>query len=111
MELQHGIEFIDLSGSRLGPESRLSLSTGVRAAAGDVAGYRYCAPALIPAEPWRTPTSAEFALLLGTQSSASPGAWVSIVTIPREILGAFDELRSRVFAADSFDHANDVLAD
>jgi hypothetical protein len=112
MELQRGIEFIDLSGSRLGPEARLSLSAGVRAAAGDdVGGHRYCASALIPAEPWRSPTGAEFALLLGTHGSASPGAWVSIVTIPREVLGAFDELRSRVLAADSLDHANSMLAD
>lgn len=72
---------------------RVWLSAGVSlACASTLVSTPYSTSAVIPAEPWREPTPAEWAILWRQEPPQDWSACVGLVRVPDEILAPFDQI-------------------
>lgn len=109
MLLERGIEFFDGAGSEIDLVDRVDLSAGVKGAPENINGYRYCAGAVVPAEPWRKPTPEELNILCATRRPDFPGKWISVVKIPDEILIPFQQFREGSWSMRTLDDMNQYM--
>lgn len=88
--------------------TRLALSAGIRRGRDDPrSGHRYLADALIPAPPWRGPSSREMTFL--TEGDALDGAWIGLVRLRPDIWEAFHDLRTLLRRTDDIEAARRII--
>src|SRR5258708_1515606 len=91
--LERGVELIEELHITDSSAHRLALSSGIQFAPETFNRHRYCASAVIPQEPWRSPSREELTRLYASSSAVKAGTWISVVKIPDDILRPFRRLR------------------
>lgn len=91
--MRTGLRFISTDLQTWRAEGRMLCSAGITLGKAQYRHHDYWEHALVPRLPWRRPTDLEFDLLLQQPDEMAPGAWLQIITVPRDLIDRFAELR------------------